>query len=178
MKYVPQFITSILIFIAASCQPEEKQAGTMPDLYFSLKDYFDKEVTRLNAANPLVTKSVLRNEEAEQKELHIRNWATELELFSQSDINKPAWRGEYRVDSADHQVTYTALNDDLSTRKVIISRNSGKITHISIRNVVKNLLYSSNETLDYYPDSLYSIQKEQDVRVIGEGRYQITGRFH
>ena len=177
MKYISGFIISIFILIAASCQPENKQADTMPDLYFSLKDYFDKEATRLNAANPIVTKSVLRNEEAEQKELHIRNWATELELFSQSDINKPAWKGQYHVDSNNNRITYTALNADFSTRKVIISKSGDKITHISIRNAVKNLLYSSNEILDYYPDSLYSIQKEQDVRVIGEGKYKITGRF-
>jgi hypothetical protein len=51
-----------------------------------------KKARRLTRQNPTVNKTVAHNGAAESKKLQIANWAKELNLFTESDINKPAWK--------------------------------------------------------------------------------------
>jgi len=41
----------------------------------------------------------------------------------------------------------------------------------------KNILYSSGDTLVYYPDSLYEIRKHQKIKLLAQKTYQITGKL-
>src|SRR5690606_26029799 len=87
-------ISFILPSFFSSCTvKQEKEAGQ--DVYFDLEGYFNSEAARLQNQNPEVEKTVAKNQSEEQKQLKIKNWDTELELFKASDINKPAWKDSY-----------------------------------------------------------------------------------
>lgn len=171
MRY--NFIFFLLILSACN-QPKERELKT----YIDLKGYFDTEARRLTKSNPLVKKTVARNDATETRSLNDINWKTELSLFAESDINKPAWKDSYKVSSHGDKTTYLATDADLKTREIKITKDgSGKIKKVFIRNQTDNMLYSSTEQLIYIPDSLYEISKQQHVAVIGDNRYFINGIF-
>jgi hypothetical protein len=174
------FILSAAALISGlqACKPEIKETGgTLA--FFDLKGYFKADSARLTQSHPLVTKMVKHNNDEQTRQVHISNWGEELSLFSQSDINKPAWRASYKAETSPGFIIYTAKDLKLVTRRIVISRDSStqKVKWIMINNYTKNLLYTSAEKLTYYPDSVYQIEKKQVIRLVGTNRYLVKGRI-
>lgn len=144
--------------------------------YFDLKGFFEQESLRLNRINTPVFKTISRNGDRESKKVRV-NWTIELALFTESDINKPAWRNSYKKISGPGKTEYIALENKLRTRKIEITRSAKQITAICIINHTSNFLYSSTESLAYYPDSAYSIEKQQAVKILGTNQFTVTGKF-
>ena len=166
-----------LILLLPACKPEIKEKGVTAK-YFDLKAYFKADSARLSRLNKPVRKTVTHNGVTETKEIKIDNWARELSSFSESDINKPAWRDSYTVQTTPAMVIYTATDDDLKTREIIVNKTGDKVKYIVIYNYTKNILYYTNEKLTYWPDSLYKIEKTQHVRLLGLNKYVITGSLN
>lgn len=176
IKYYKLLCSVLLcIFALASCRPDvHESAGS--NRYFDLKGFINADSARLNRVNPLVTKTVEHNNQGSQtKQITITNWGQELGAFSASDINKPAWRDGYSINKEGDSVIYLALMPELVTRRMVIQQSGKSIKKIHIENFTKNLLYQTTEHLVYYPDSLYVIDKLQEVKVIGSNRYVIKG---
>lgn len=172
MRYT--FIFAFLVLSACAGQKEEKDVKT----YLDIKTFFTTEARRLSLANPEINKTVARNDASETRTLKNINWETELSLFAESDINKPAWQDSYKVISRAGKTTYLAADSSLRTREINITKDqNGRIRKITILNQVDNMLYSSTEQLLYIPDSVYQISKQQHVAIIGDNRYFITGKF-
>lgn len=161
-------------FISACENPGE---NVSKQTYFSIENYFKKESLKLNKRHPLVKKTVVQNESKQRQTIRIKDWQKEFGLFIQSDINKPAWRGSYTVVSNKDFIIYTAKLPELNTKKIIIRKSGDKIGYVVIANSVSNFLYSSKERLTYYPDSLYRIEKKQQIKIIGQNRYFIEGKI-
>ncbi|WP_142529457.1 hypothetical protein [Pedobacter westerhofensis] len=138
----------------------------------------DGEVKRLEKLDPEIDKSVRVNNTEERKKLKIANWQKELSAFSEADINKSAWAGLFTSDQTSLSKTYTADNDKVPVKLLNIQYRAGKIFKIQILNSNSNSLYTSNDTLSYYPDSLYEIRKTQHIRLLNQKNYRISGRFH
>ncbi len=167
------FIAMLIISFSCTQEKPDKQ-----HTYFDIEGYFKKEAERLQKKNPTVEKKISKNKDTEQKTLRIENWNNELELFSSSDINKPAWKNSYSLQQNKQIITYTANSPELRTQKISIQKNTNNaIKRISILNQVKNSLYNSVEELNYYPDSLYQIKKQQKVQLLGANNYTVTGRL-
>ncbi|RYY32769.1 MAG: hypothetical protein EOP46_18155 [Sphingobacteriaceae bacterium] len=168
------FILNIIIFISGlqSCRPDIKV--THPN-FFDIKGFFEADSAKLMHLDPIVKKTVSHNGKAETKSLHIKNWGSELGLFINSDINKPAWRDGYTIVENDTLLHYTAKQPDLKVRDISVTKQGGKVKSISITNHTENFLYTNTEKLYYWPDSVYRIEKTQHVRFIGDNRYKIQG---
>ncbi|MFC3196294.1 hypothetical protein ACFOET_01580 [Parapedobacter deserti] len=167
----------MLIWAAAACnRPEVEQPASATTPYFSLEGYFNSEAARMQREAPVIDKVVSKGGQPEHRTIQINNWHKELALFTESDINKPAWRASYRVDSTASTLTYTSLDPKLRTARITVEkRPDGTVKHIAVVNRVSNMLYQTEEQLDYYPDSVYRINKQQQVRFIGESRYMVSG---
>ena len=169
---------ALLLALSACSNPDNMPHAVQARSYFSLVDYFGKEATRLQQRNPEIIKTVAKNGEEERKKIKIADWEKEFALFIDADINKPAWRNSYRVDSTGSSVTYTSTDSTLRTKEIQITKSdAGAISHIRITNRVSNALYQTDEQLDYYVDSLYRIAKQQHVQIIGESHYTVTGEW-
>lgn len=159
------------------CRPDAPQTGSSTR-YFSLENYFREQIAVLEARGQAVEKTVKKDDREEKRTIADMDWTTELEAFIASDINKPAWRDSYSVDSGAHFLNYRALEDGLRVRSIHIGRDQHRnIRSIVIERAENNYLYSSRETLRYYPDSLYSIMRHQHVRVLGPTRFQVCGKL-
>ena len=160
-----------------ACKPEIKETGAVLK-YFDLKEFFKADSARLAHLNPEITKTVSHNGESETKKMRIVNWGREFDLFTSSDINKPAWKNSYAVHLAgDTLISYTAKFPELKTREIMIRKSDGKVTSVFIVNDVHNLLYETVEKLTYIPNSYYLIEKQQKVKVMGANNYLVKGVF-
>jgi hypothetical protein len=176
-KYIS--FTGMLLLLCSwyACKPEIKETGAELK-YFDLKEYFKNEALRLTRINAPVNKTVTHNGAGENKNVHIPNWDKELNLFTESDINKPAWKLSYSVQNTPDSVVYKAKYPELKTREIIIRKKDGKVTAIVIENDTHNILYSTTEQLTYIPGSFYQIEKTQKVKIMGGNNYLIKGEFN
>lgn len=164
------------ILLLPACKPEIKETGSaMP--YFDLKGYFHTASAALARQNKQVLKMVMQNGVAETRKVHIANWENEFSLFIGSDINKPAWKDSYTVETTGDALIYKAKYPELETTEIVINKPHNKVKWILIFNHTKNMLYETKEKLTYFPDSMYMIEKVQRVKLLGSNRYDIKGLF-
>ncbi|GAC1300276.1 MAG: hypothetical protein NVSMB24_00510 [Mucilaginibacter sp.] len=163
-----------VIFCVSDCKPDIKETGAALK-YFDIKGFFTAEAMRLDRLNTPVVKTVTHNGVTQHKKVRIGNWERELDLFIGSDINRPAWKDSYTVTVSGDIVIYRAKDPKLKMRQIDIKRDKDKVKWILIFNRTKNLLYETTEKLSYFPDSLYSIEKYQHVKLMGNNTYSVQG---
>jgi len=176
MSLYRQLLTISILLYASSCT-EDKKAPDGQNAYFDIRGFFTTEADRLNRQNPLIKKHVNHNGKIEEKTLKVTDWKQELDLFISSDINKPSWKNSYTIAKDKNVTTYIAVDTSLKVRKIRLERNGKKISSVQISSRVNNEIYTSAENLNYYPDSLYIIEKEQDVKGLGNNTYKIEGKI-
>lgn len=163
----------LLIFSSSCSSPDNLKTKT---LFFDIKGYFEAEVNRLTIKKLTVNKSVSQNGRSEVKNNLAVDWGNELALFIASDINKPAWQDSYKINGDSLHFSYLAIDTNLHTRSVEIKKDrQGRAIFFKIKNKTHSKLYESSEELTYFPDSAYTINKNQSVRFLGRNTYLISG---
>lgn len=175
MRYPILSIIGISIFFGCSNAAKEDSKNDLG--YFDLKSYFQQEATRLARKNPVFNKTVLINADAETKTLRISDWPTELAVFSDANINRASWKGLFKVQKSPEKDIYRSENEKVPVKEVIVEKRGNRIYGIQIKIDNVNSLYTSSDTLTYYPDSLYHINKTQHIKLLPSKHYQIIGKF-
>lgn len=175
MKYHLLAIMAISIFFGCSNAAKEDQKNELG--YFDLKSYFHKEAGRLKKNNPFVEKTVLINADAETKKVQIPDWATELAMFANADINRASWKGLFSIQKNEDEEVYISSSDKVPVKKVTVNKHLNQVSSIQIIVTNVNSLYSSTDTLSYFPDSLYLINKTQNIRLLPGKHYQVIGKI-
>lgn len=103
MKKVIGLLTFCALLSACNEEVKENQVKK----YFDLKGLVERQITTLNSQKPSVQKTVLMSDSTESQLVKTIDWAKELELFIQADLNKPAFVQSYHVDSSSMGVKYT-----------------------------------------------------------------------
>lgn len=160
-----------------SCNQREESRANADLLYFDIKGYFADEAVRLTKINPKVIKAVYVNGALETKTLKISDWKKELDIFASADINKTSWKGSFKAQNSPDAEHYTSSSKKIPVKDVLIEKANGKIKKIQIVTSTKNILFTSGDTLTYYPDSLYQIIKHQKTKLLSAKNYKVTGRF-
>jgi len=166
----------LLILTLSSCVQKE-QNKTQVETYFNLKSYFEKEADRLNNLHLQLDKSVTINGETERKQVKINDFKNELNVFIAADINKASWRGAFTTTKTADLERYTTNNEKIPVKKVEINYQNNKIKSVQVLVVVNNILYHSIDSLTYFPDSLYMVNKTQKIKLIKEKKYIVVGRL-
>ena len=171
------FLTGFILLLGVVACKRDGGASTDTMKFFDIKGFFRADSLRLTKLNQLVNKTVVHNNVSETQKVHIANWGNELSLFTTSDINKPAWKSSYGITTENDLLIYRAKDPLLKTQVIIIKKGGDRVKWILIFNHTKNILYETVEKLSYFPDSLYLIQKSQQVRLLGKDTYRISGSF-
>lgn len=169
-------LLSGILLVFLGCNPAEKNQKNALT-YFDIKGYFEKEALRLSRMNPLLSKTVAVNELGETKKIRITDWAKELSAFSDADINRSAWRGLFNKKSTGQEEVYISDDKKVPVKELMITKRNGQVYGIRILIKYSNILYNSADTLSYFPDSLYQVKKKQQIKLLDEKNYSITGRF-
>ena len=165
-----------LVALIFGCTAKKKQPATRK-LYFNMTAFFEQEAKKLQQKNPTVLKKVSKDKFSEQKTLKIKNWGKELKPFMEADINKAAWVGEFKITQANALTTYTSTNAKIPVKKLIIAKQGNSVLYIQaiVHNI--NFLYSTKDTLTYYPHKFYEWRKTQKIKLFAPVAYQIKGQF-
>lgn len=183
MKIQSIFWTCLVAFFLASCaqEPSAKAAiGTKK--FFDLKSYFEGEVQRLHSKGG-AKKLVMTGSKQEEQVLDSIDFKRELGIFSDSDINRPAWSDNYVADTifnARKQVVrllIKATDKDLKTRKVEIDFIDNLVSKILIENSTVSSIANSSQVLIYEPSQGYSIESHQKVAMADDQIFKVVVRF-
>ncbi|TDQ06867.1 hypothetical protein [Pedobacter metabolipauper] len=165
----------VILLFCISCNPSAEVR--QKDNYFDIKDYFNKEITRLSLKKPVFTKTVAVDTASETKTVNIKDWKRELSAFTDADLNKASWKGLFKVQKNGSQEVYTSDHEKVPVKKVTVFYKGTQVKgfNILIRN--NNSLYTSTDSLTYYADSIYRVKKTQHIRLLSPKVYTITGKF-
>lgn len=137
--------------------------------FFDLLAFFAQEQENNKKAKGF-RKSIRLDDQIEQQELDSLDLATELTLFTKSDINKTAWLDKYSVDSIYgptkqlQRLHYRAKEDKLTTRSIEVAFNTtGGVDSLMIVNASSSMVAQSDERLTYVPGKGYRIKHLQKV---------------
>ncbi|SHG21545.1 hypothetical protein [Pedobacter caeni] len=176
MKY-NLLICGLLLLLCYGCGDSTVASQKNAHTYFDLKGFFEKERARLSQSNPLILKTVMVNDSSESKQLRIADWKKELSAFSDADMNRAAWKGLFQIRKTTSGVAYTTDSKKVPVKEVLVMERNGKLYGLQILIRNSTTLYTSSDTLSYYPDSLYEVKKSQNIRLLSEKNYRITGKF-
>lgn len=168
MRWRLLLLAGLCVLWACSSDLQQADDGKIPAPYFDLKGYMESEIRRLDAAQPRVVKKVRFNDQEETLQFELLDYAEELRIFSDSDINRPAWRGMYACDTivsgpGAFHVRYTATEKGPVVRMLTLIYEDGKIAELNVKRASKTLLLGSSQDLYYHPSSGFSIRTLQQA---------------
>jgi hypothetical protein len=168
-----------LFFIVASCS--EKQQASINPTYFDLKSFFRSEAESLTLTDMHIRKKITTLSDLEEKEFRNINWEKELRPFSESDINKPAWKLSYSIDTfylqSQVSIVYKSKEAKLPIKKLEVILKNNKVAMIKIASEKQNSYYHSAQNLFYEVGKGYSIQGGQKVILADSSKYNIEATF-
>jgi len=155
-------------------------SGTLEQKPFDRYFDFDAEIVRLESQNPVVEKTITKDGQS-QSITDTVNWAYELNLFKEANINKSVYRDRYEVTSEQNgnatEVTYTAKDSSLLVRRAQYTFENELCTKVVIKRLQESLVQNSVQELTYIPGSSYVISSDQSVRKAFELSFLVEGRL-
>ncbi len=181
------FAPLALIFLGLSLSACQSGASTNASeqedaFFFNLKKFFEAEIYRLGNTKVVGVKKVQFNQEKDETNPQVFNYAKELEVFVNSDINKLSWRDKYSGDTSlvagkIQKIVYKALDEHLKTREVIIQFNEGQVSDIRIENRLKSIIADAQQNLRYQPTRGYEIKGQQNMSAAGDASVGVEVTF-
>lgn len=174
------FIAIIAVFLYGCNDSKNQTTSTTVEgeVYFDIKGFFSDEIDYLNKQSPEISKTVAKDNNSESKTIKINDWEIELNSFYNIDFNKPVYQGQFEVINDGKETTYLAKNDKTDIQSVKITKNEdGEVESITVSKSVKNMLYSTEEILEYKKNKSYNIEKNQTILLLGNNHYLIRGEF-
>ncbi len=161
-------LTGLFLGLVA-CTPQPAENAEEGKSFFDLRSYIDSEVERLQTAKVKVNKSITLNGVTETKQLDDVNFANDLRLFREADINKPAWREKYRAEvqalSGNHVITtYVTQDSNLMVQQLLVEEDQGVPIRIEVERKTGTILSDGVHKLAYLPASGYSVKTQQTNR--------------
>lgn len=151
--------------------------------FYNLKAYFMNQANKLAVRKQNVRKTITKDGRSEVVEMKSINWVEELEVFKESDINKPAWRDAYVTDTVFLQkstvISHDALNEDNPIQHLVVTLDpvTGSCLRVSIDKHTDNFLYTSRQKLFYSAGEGYKIKGSLSVKYLFDSEYEVDAEF-
>ncbi len=182
-----KFLRYLPIFILFGCGQTDTSKPVVGLKWFDLKQFVNHANTILPKNAPF-EKTLWVKGASETKKVSIADWTTELAVFAQSDINRPAWRDKYQVDTVHsnattdtaiaHQIRHVAKDKALRTRYLSVSMSQKwEPLAIEILNEQNNFFSHSQQHLTWDLRAGYSITAQQKMLFMGATETTLSGRF-
>jgi hypothetical protein len=188
-----KILSYLPIFILSSCGQTDVAKPSTHSKWFDLKQFVQNANTIL-PKKARFEKTLLVKGSSESKKVTIADWTTELAVFAQSDLNRPAWRDKYQVDTlliaverkevvqddttAVREIRHTAKDKSLRTRLLSIKMNrKSEPIGIEILNEQNNFFSHSQQHLTWDLREGYSITAQQKMLLMSATETVLSGRF-
>lgn len=172
-------LSPLLVLTLCTCDPAPAEraprndgsvsAPTATNAFFDLEGYFDAEIERLTEHKVTADKTITLNGRTEAKENAVINYANDLRLFREADINKPAWTDKYRtteqkLSGSHRKTTYTALDSSLVVHRLVVEQDQGVPVRIEMDRRTGTVLSDGDHRLVYEAGKGYSVITQQTNR--------------
>ncbi len=172
-----------LFLLFTACSPPQPNARTTA--YFDLKGFLAEQIAALDTRKPLVSKTVLVDAQPETAQTRDVAWSKELDLFTQADINKPAYIGSYVEENVSKTTATYRLKsgEDLPVQflEVIRDEKTGQPLKVKATLRTKNYLYESERNLSLTATNGkltgYEIEGFQQLFYGDPEPYRVEGRI-
>ncbi len=181
MKHL--LLLAMLLCWATCSLPTDQAKAPVVHTAYSLGQFIKAEQARLAQLPGPFVKTVQVDDQTETKELEQLDWANELEIFAKADINKPAWRGKYIVDSlfapdgSLKALHYQAQDKKLKIRTFNVYFHQGQVDYIEIKKQANSLVSSATVYMKYDPDTGYYIENQQKTALSSPHILRISVTF-
>ncbi|MFK7806823.1 MAG: hypothetical protein AB8F74_03385 [Saprospiraceae bacterium] len=174
------FLTALLLLFY-SCSEENERFSTASS-FFDLKLFFNKELDDISLVNE-IQKTVEINGVMETETLSKNNLEKEINVFSNSDINRLAWLDKYQVDSVFTDqgllrfLRHRAIDKSMRTQLLEVCYSKQKVTSIFIRNIIDGFATNSKKEITYAPGYGYSILTEQKTLFGSRQEFKVDVKY-
>ncbi len=172
------------------CENPAQQAK-QPDVYYDVASFVKGQIATLNALKPTVSKALDIKGQKQTQTTKAVNWSRELELFTQADINKPAFRNSYQISRPDSLTYQYNLKPGekltVQTLRVKLDSLTRQPRQIDAVLATTNPLYHSERrlSLESGPDKSkrwqvrhYHMNGFQQLTFFGKNDFYVDGRVH
>lgn len=127
---------SLLLFfcwiLLAACSANKGDADDKKPGFFDLEALISEQVSLLTGGRASLVKEVVYGQQTDQMRLESDEldrifWQREMMLFSKANINRPAYTRSYQQDTQGQTTRYTALEEDLTTRWIEVTRTADNV---------------------------------------------------
>jgi hypothetical protein len=166
-KMFRSILISFLFTLIFSCSQKGEVNNQPSSSFFSMIDFMEEEKKWMVNDKISLTKILSLNGETDTLYIVEPNFASELDVFIKSDINRPSLSDKYSVDSIFNlgklfKIIYTAKDEEVNTRKLSIQFDSqNKVGLIDIRLFNGSPITKNVQHLIYRPNIGYKIKDEQ-----------------
>ena len=151
--------------------------------YYDLPSFIRKQADNLQSKSQWVRKHVTKDGHSHIIERGNIDWQEELDAFLESDINRPAWRGEFKVDTISlervYVITYKTENKQIPVKNVVITidKDTRQCLQVTIDRKTKNFLYSSDQSMFFTTGEGYMMKGKLSVSYLFDSEYSIESEF-
>lgn len=189
---VYRYLSVTLLFFVFATLAGCAKIGSAPNaecanVHFCLNALIDWQLFQCNDASASIDKYVYLNGEHEQKTIKpdLAHWEAEFTAFREADIDKPALRGKYLVDTlfvetdSLTRISYIAQDPKLRTRylHVYFKPEDTIPAYLEARLETKNVFYQSVQELEFAPGEYYSIKGFQDIWLLGKDSFAVNSKL-
>jgi AAA15 family ATPase/GTPase len=179
-----KYFCILLLLSAIACSPEPTDQTKH---YYDLKGFIDAQIKVLNQQKPTVNKQMTADGKTEQRQMIVSDWAKELELFRQLDLNKQAYILSYQTTRADSLTYLYTLKPTekapVRSLKIRLNKNS-QVADIEAIVKTENSLYDSEKKLTLNCDTdkkrswtikNYSVKGHQHLTMTDKKAFEVVG---
>jgi hypothetical protein len=151
--------------------------------YYDIPSFIVEQANKLDVKGQWVRKHVTKDGHSHIIERGNIAWQEELDAFIESDINRPAWRGEFKVDTISLErvdvVTYKTENKQIPVKNVVVTidKDTRQCLQVTVDRVTDNFLYSSNQSLFFTTGEGYMMKGKLSVSFLFDSEYSIESEF-
>ena len=156
MKYLASLV---IIFSFFSCA--EKEVIDLEKSFFDISVFIDS-ILVIEQIEDEVLRKIAIDSETEEKVLTEVDMTEILGYLKQFNINRPRWYDKYSVERSANSTIYTALDEDLDVKELVVNKINNEINEIDILYKSKTLISSSEKKVKWIPSKTLTINNKSN----------------
>lgn len=181
-----QFLFIFIALFFNSCNDYKKEETAKEKLYVNLDSIVQSDIDFNTRENCQQEKLAFVNALKEKKIMDSVDWQKELEILKDCDINKPSWKGKFKVDIVPTTIAhpgctqyfYRSLDTKIPIRSITVNTDSlNRILNIYIQKKIESFLFSSNQQIEYIPHFGYSVRSDQKTSLFNTFNINVDVKY-
>ncbi len=179
-----QFLIISLLFF--SCKEKKTEQLSTDTVYINIDSIVQSDIDLNMRENCKMEKLAFVNSLKEKKLTDSVDWKQELDILKDCDINKPSWKGKFKVDIVPTTIAhlgcmqyfYRSIDTKIPIKSITVNKDSlDRILNILIQKKIESFLFSSNQQIEYIPRFGYSVRSDQKTSLFSTFNVNVDVKY-